>query len=286
MALKDLFKSKNCDVCGEKIKLLGNRKLEDGNICSKCAKKLSPFFSERRKSTLLEIKEQLQYRAENEQDLNNFTPTRIFGNNTKIMIDEKSRKFIVTSRKNWQEYNPDLISLDQITYCNLKVDEDKREIYREDKEGKRVSYEPRRYEYKYAFWIEIGIQSPWFDEIRFELSTIRPENRFDRSFKEYEREGEEIREYMNARGQLDNQSNVNVQQASSSPISESLVMPIQSAPGVVVGTPAGTQSGSIPEDTPASAQTSRPKFCPNCGTDLSVVPETSRFCPGCGSALV
>ena len=39
-----LFEKKYCDVCGEKIGLLGNRKLEDGNLCKDCAKKLSPFF--------------------------------------------------------------------------------------------------------------------------------------------------------------------------------------------------------------------------------------------------
>ena len=47
-----LFDKKYCDVCGEKIGLLGNRKLEDGNLCKDCAKKLSPFFSERRASTV------------------------------------------------------------------------------------------------------------------------------------------------------------------------------------------------------------------------------------------
>ena len=38
-----LFDKKYCDVCGEKIGLLGNRKLEDGNLCKNCARKLSPL---------------------------------------------------------------------------------------------------------------------------------------------------------------------------------------------------------------------------------------------------
>ena len=275
MGLKDFFKSKDCDVCGEKIKLLGNRKLEDGNMCSQCAKKLSPFFSERRQSTLAEIKEQLQYRAENEQQLNYFTPTRIFGNHTKIMIDETSRQFIVTSRKNWEEGNPDLIRLDQVTYCNLDVEEDKNEIYREV-DGKRESYEPRRYEYEYAFWIEIGIQSPWFDKIRFELSTTRPEKRYDRSFKEYERQGEEIRAYMSSRGQVFDPSGAHVQQAYVAPVVER--PPMQAAP---MGAAAATGITGVP----APEQVSRPKFCPNCGSSLAEVSATSRFCPECGSPL-
>ena len=39
-----LFSKKSCDVCGGKIGLLGNRKLEDGNLCKECAKS-SPLGS-------------------------------------------------------------------------------------------------------------------------------------------------------------------------------------------------------------------------------------------------
>lgn len=51
-----LFDKKYCDVCGAKIGFLGNRKLEDGSLCKDCAGKLSPFFSDRRNSTVAEIK--------------------------------------------------------------------------------------------------------------------------------------------------------------------------------------------------------------------------------------
>ena len=61
-----LFDKKYCDICGEKIGLLGNRKLENGNLCKNCAKKLSPWFSDRRNSTVDEIKAQLAYREENQ----------------------------------------------------------------------------------------------------------------------------------------------------------------------------------------------------------------------------
>lgn len=66
------FDKKYCDVCGEKIGLLGNRKLENGNLCKDCAAKLSPFFSERKSSTVEEIKEQLAYREENRKELERF----------------------------------------------------------------------------------------------------------------------------------------------------------------------------------------------------------------------
>ena len=50
-----LFDKKICDICGEKIGLLGNRKLDDGNLCKDCAKKLSPWFEERAIRKALEI---------------------------------------------------------------------------------------------------------------------------------------------------------------------------------------------------------------------------------------
>lgn len=52
-----LFDKKYCDICGEKIGLLGNRKLENGNLCKNCAQKLSPWFSDRRNSAVASIRE-------------------------------------------------------------------------------------------------------------------------------------------------------------------------------------------------------------------------------------
>ena len=79
-----LFDKKYCDICGAKIGLLGNRKLEDGNLCKDCAAKLSPFFSERRASTVNEIREQLSYREANREEMARFHATRSLGRNTKV----------------------------------------------------------------------------------------------------------------------------------------------------------------------------------------------------------
>ena len=42
-----LFEKKECAICGAEIGLLGNRKLKDGNMCTGCANKLSPWFQDR-----------------------------------------------------------------------------------------------------------------------------------------------------------------------------------------------------------------------------------------------
>ena len=188
-----LFDKKFCDVCGEKIGLLGNRKLEDGNLCKDCAKKLSPFFSERKQSTVADIKEQLAYREENEHRLDSFRPTRTYGESMKVYIDDMAGTFIVTRMSNWKSENPDIIGLNQVTSCNLDIDEDRDELYYEDEEGNRKSYTPARYEYRYEFFVVINVNSPWFSQIRFSLNpSNRPDSRYTELYREYERVGNEL----------------------------------------------------------------------------------------------
>ena len=101
-----LFDKKNCDICGDKIGLLGNRKLDDGNLCKNCAAKLSPWFEERRHSTVEEIKRQLDYREENKNVVRNFHTTREFaGDRYHVFLDETKGLFTVARRLN-EEENP------------------------------------------------------------------------------------------------------------------------------------------------------------------------------------
>ena len=74
-----LFDKKYCSICGEKIGLFGNRKLDDGNLCKNCAAKLSPWFSERRSSTVEQIRQQLEYREANKEAVAAFHTTRVLG---------------------------------------------------------------------------------------------------------------------------------------------------------------------------------------------------------------
>ena len=169
-----LFDKKYCSVCGEKIGLLGNRKLEDGNLCKACAKKLSPWFSDRRNSTVAEIKAQLDYREANREQVAAFHTTRTLGTGTKVLMDEDAGKFMVTSARDLEEANPDVLNFSDVTGCNLDIDESRSEIKRDivDKDGKRtsVSYNPPRYEYSYDFYITIFVNNPYFSEIRFHLN--------------------------------------------------------------------------------------------------------------------
>jgi len=166
-----LFDKKYCDICGEKIGLLGNRKLEDGNLCKDCAKKLSPWFSDRRRSTVEDIKGQLAYREENREKAAQFRTTRSFGEDRKVLLDEEHRWFTVTRARDLAEANPDILDFDAITGCRMDIDESRTELTHEDADGKDVSYVPPRYEYSYDFFLIISVRHPYFDEMRFQLNS-------------------------------------------------------------------------------------------------------------------
>ena len=188
-----LFEKKECAICGGEIGLLGNRKLEDGNMCKNCASKLSPYLTDRKNSTVAEIKEHLAYREENARQVARFNPTTVLGHRTKLYIDQSMGKFFISSYDNWAAHNPDLIDLSQVTSVDTDVSEHKKELTTKDAEGKTVSYNPRRYEYTYEFRVKIGIRSEWMGSLSFELSDERPQSPHNPLYRQLVYEGEEIR---------------------------------------------------------------------------------------------
>lgn len=191
-----LFDKKYCDICGEKIGLLGNRKLEDGNLCKDCARKLSPFFSERRHSTVEEIKEQLAYREANKERVAAFHPTRTFNCREYLILDEDKRQLIVTNYRNWKDENPDVIDFVDVTGCDLDIDESRREIYRKNDEGKNVSYEPKRYEYSYDFNMTIAVNNPYFTEIPVRINDDEIKYRMGPGYRQAEQTAKDIQEIL------------------------------------------------------------------------------------------
>ena len=262
MGLFDMFKKKNCDLCGGEIGLLGNRKLEDGNCCKHCAGKLSRWFDERRHSTVEQIRAQLAYRAENQEALKSFRSTRVIGEENKVYIDEKTRRFFVARREDIQAENPDIISFEQVLDCRLDIDESREEIMREtrDKDGniQKVSYNPKRYVYQYDFDMIIRVEHPFFDDLRFRLNdtTLELENNSNRGLVNFSMPG------MDPTRDLAYRNFVSM--------GEKIVELLTAAPGEE---PAAAEEPAAPAG---------PKFCPSCGAPA----QGGKFCEHCGSKLM
>ena len=166
-----LFDKKICDICGEKIGLLGNRKLDDGNLCKNCARKLSPWFEERRNSTVEDIKRQLEYREKNKKAVMDFCITRqINTRNYTVFIDDHKNNFTVARKLDVSE-NPDIVPLSAVVQCRVEVDrQQNEETYTKD--GKTVSYQPPVYNYEFDYTMRIRVNTPWFDDMDFRLNTF------------------------------------------------------------------------------------------------------------------
>ena len=186
-----LFDKKYCDICGEKIGLLGNCKLDDGNLCKECAQKLSPWFEERRHSTVEEIKRQLAYREQNKELVQKFNVTRQISTKTyNVFIDDIQGNFTIAHKLDVKE-NPDIVPLSAVLQCKMDIEQDrKEETYTKD--GKTVSYDPPVYKYEYQYRMKIQVRSPWFDDMDFRLHNFSIEQDDRAEIMEIERAGYEI----------------------------------------------------------------------------------------------
>ena len=280
--LGKLFEKKECAICGGEIGLLGNRKLEDGDMCKNCAKKLSPWFNERRHSTVDEIKRQLVYREENRNKVAGFCVTRSFGEYWRVLLDDAHRCFTVTHERDLAEANPDILNYTDLTGCRMDIDEHETELERKDENGKMVSYDPPRYEYSYDFDIILTVNNPYFDEIRFRLNsssvevvnqqestfggsimgqllnagTCRFDPNYDPKYRKYRQMADELVAAMNAIVQ--NSCRQHVQE---------FVQP---------NTAAVQQDITPVQPTVASTG---PWICPSCGGQN----EAGKFCESCGT---
>ena len=281
-----LFDKKYCDFCGNKIGLLGNRKLEDDNMCKECASKLSPWFSERRHSTKAEISEQLAYREANKQAVMNFKTTRTIGNYMKLLLDERNQKFIVTSASDLVKANPDVLDYSQATGCSLEIKESRSELKTKDAEGKSVSYNPPRYEYSYNFFVTIHVNTPYFDDIGYSISNgyinvgERPMNTAQSGWRVSSNSGA-----MRNTGRyyecvdLGNEIKAAVENMQRIARGE--------APGAAAGAAAGVSgaaAGAAGAGQPVQEQPARgPVECPYCGA--TTTPDAKGCCEYCGSKI-
>ncbi len=172
-----LFDKKICDFCGGGIGLLGNRKLSDGNMCKECAEKISPWVNDRRSWSVAEMQEHLSYRGMNYSNLEYFQPTRAIGNdNMKLYIDCNNAQWFLCRHSNYRNYNPDIFGFEQVTGCQIEIRDNRREVYFNAPDGRRVSFIPPEYDYDYDFYFHVFVNCPFVQEITFKINDYHIED--------------------------------------------------------------------------------------------------------------
>lgn len=171
--LKKMFEKKVCSICGKESGLLGNRKLEDGNLCKECTSKLSPWYEERRHATVQKIKNHLDWREENKKILQKIDIRKSFGEYYKVHIGYQGvypAYFLVSKEQDYVAENADVFFFANLKDCRLDVSEHCTELTKLDENKQRVSYNPPRYEYRYDFNVVLGVDTVYCNEIKFKLN--------------------------------------------------------------------------------------------------------------------
>ena len=154
--------------------MLGNKKLEDGNCCKECAGKLSPWFDERRHSTVEQIRRQLSAREENRHKLQTWNHDMVFGEYQKLYVKFLGKipdTFVISSASNYKEANADILEFAYVSSCDADIRESHRELKQKNAQGEEVSFNPPRYEYSYEFYVKLMIMGcEYIDDLRFRLN--------------------------------------------------------------------------------------------------------------------
>ncbi|MBR0173434.1 MAG: DUF4428 domain-containing protein [Lachnospiraceae bacterium] len=278
--------------------MLGNKKLEDGNMCKECAAKLSPWFDDRRHSTVAQIGEQLQYREKNRQAVAGFQATRTIGNETRVYLDERSGRFMVSKAKNLQDANPDVVDASAITNVALDINETKHQLKQKDKDGKQVPYNPPRYDYSYDFYVNIDVNHPYFNRMRMKVNSSAVWLRYNDVNRR--RQGAVMNGLMGAsqmRGADVYTPEYQEQMFIAQDIRDSLMqLRAQAVGGIMPQAAGGMQDPSFTQGGMAAQQQQvqqpmqqqpvqmqpQAAFCPNCGSPAE---PGAKFCSSCGGQL-
>ena len=248
-----MFEKKTCDICDGEIGLLGNRKLDDGNLCKDCAAKLSPWFSDHRRSSVSQIRDQLAWREQNADRVAAFNPTRTLGFGTKVLLDEDAGRFLVTTNKQWRNTNPDVLDFSQVTGCDTEIRETKTELHWTDSDGEKHDYEPPRYDIDYDVYLTIHVNLPYYENITFRVNDYRIEHRNSIEYREAERIAQEIR----------------------SALCDARAAAREAGAAAVVASDA---TAPVAATTPSATRT-----CPLCGA--TTTPDASGCCEYCGGTI-
>lgn len=256
------FEKKVCSICGGDIGLLGNRKLEDGDMCKECAKKLSPWFQDQRESSVAEIQAQLAYREENLRQLQNFKTTRVLGGNYKMYIEEVDGipvRFYVSNARNPLEENPDIISFQDVGTCMTDIHSRSSEVKEKNNSGEWVSKSPREFKYSYTFYMVMSIRNiPYWDQIKFCVDNC--------TVFITESAGSGIR-YANH---------------STDPVTDRRYRKCMVTCQEIEQFVALGKETSMSDQSSTPKSSVRPNFCPNCGTPAG----SGNFCANCGQKLI
>ena len=162
----------DCFLCGAEALSFGSQTVAAGWLCGGCIGKMSPWFRLRQDVTEAELRAHLSYRDENKARLSEFHPTVRLWRNPTLYMDDVRQQFAVSDAlmKAFPTENPDILEYRQILKCDMEIEESRTELKKFSPGLGKISYRPKRYNYRFHIWVRILVSHPFFHEMRFRLN--------------------------------------------------------------------------------------------------------------------
>lgn len=119
-----LFDKKFCDICGDKINMLTQQKLNDGLLCSDCKHKLGSFTDSWKSRSVEDVKKHLELREQNKQKYQQFScMATAGGRNSTLQVDFNNRWFIfAVDNRDYKSGNPQVFDFSQLQDFWIELD--------------------------------------------------------------------------------------------------------------------------------------------------------------------
>ena len=166
-------------------------------------------------------------------------------------------RFCVSQSEDYVKENADLVLFENVEEVIIDIEDQRCEVYEKDGENE-VSYEPPRYDYSYEFRVSLLIKNtPWFDNIHFQLNRENPE--------------------IFGQEDMGGPNNVEAHAEVMEPTGDVFAVKYLRYKRMCNEIEAMVNHRGAPVREAAPA----PKFCPNCGAPA----DGGKFCQSCGSKL-
>ena len=120
-----LFDKEFCDICGEKVNKLTQKKVADGRLCSDCKHKLGAFTSGWSNRSIADVKKHFELKEQNKAKFQQFScSASAGGRNNSIQVDFNRGWFIFATdnNKDYKSGNPQVFEFSQLQDFWLEQD--------------------------------------------------------------------------------------------------------------------------------------------------------------------
>lgn len=255
-----------CGVCNSPLNVINSKRVGEGYICKTCLSNISNYY-DKKNNTYEAIVNHIRQRMNERREIEQFYPTLILGECNYIFIDDKTSRFIISSKDNYRTSNPDLFFFSDVISCKKRIETKKEEVRYKDSNDNLKSFVPQYFAYSYNFYVDIQLNVKGYKIIQLKLNNKNIDN------------NQELKVKMNSDAILDKLKDAFVSKAYDGMNTNNSQ--------IVMKSPDYIRFDNMADQIVTSLTQSRNRemirICAYCGSEAE---ESTKFCVNCGASLL